>query len=260
MVDFKVRCYHEDSQNNVIGAEVIIYDGDDVVDDILLVDKTKFDELSGKLNTLDNTYVDKDELEGYLQNYAENNVINATLLNGLASDKFLKKADINSYQFNPGSHASNSSTYGAGTIDEYGHVKLVDNLNRENYRAGEALSSHQGYELNQRLTAQENESNITEGGYIHSTFDLKKKNGIAELTIDEWNFASYIGGRYNEWVKSEQLTLPEGFRPATNKKIYLSNMWDFHSRIRINGKYIETWWDGAGHSDNFYGHTTWITE
>lgn len=53
MTDFKVRCYHEDSTGNVIGAEVIIYDKDDVVDDILLVDKTKFDELSGKLNTLD---------------------------------------------------------------------------------------------------------------------------------------------------------------------------------------------------------------
>ena len=152
MIDFKVRCYHNDNEGKVIGAEVIIYSGDDVIDNIVLVDKTKFDELSEQLGELNTTYVDNNELKEYLENSNESNIINATTLSGFASDKFLKTDDINAYQFSPGPHSSSSPVYGAGSTSDYGHVKLVDNCNHDSYHDGEALSARQGYELDSRLT------------------------------------------------------------------------------------------------------------
>lgn len=152
MTDFKVRCYHQDSEENMIGAEVIIYDGEDKIDTITIVDKTKLDELTTKLDSLDSTYVDMGELVDILTNGSENHTINATLLNGFQSDAFLKKTDRNTYSFHPTSHTSQNGEYGIASKTEYGHIKIIDNVSSERYKDGEALSAHQGYELNNKLS------------------------------------------------------------------------------------------------------------
>ena len=51
--------------------------------------------------------------------------------------------------FAPKSHATSSATYGIGTESNYGHTKVVNNLNQVSYADGVALSAYQGYVLNQ---------------------------------------------------------------------------------------------------------------
>ena len=150
-MEWKVRCYHNDGEDNIIGAEVIAYNGNDVISKIILTDETQLNELARKLDNLDSTYVDTDELKRFLSNDNQENKINASLFNGMASDVFLKKTDVKTYSFEPDKHSSTSSKYGLGSTTEYGHVKLIDNLNSERCNAGEVLSSHQGYVLNDKI-------------------------------------------------------------------------------------------------------------
>ena len=51
--------------------------------------------------------------------------------------------------FTPASHSSSSTTYGVGTSSNYGHNKIIDNLNQSTNSDGTSLSAHQGYVLNQ---------------------------------------------------------------------------------------------------------------
>lgn len=47
----------------------------------------------------------------------------------------------------PKSHISTENIYGVGDEENYGHVKLADDLNRSKYEDGVALSAYQGYIL-----------------------------------------------------------------------------------------------------------------
>ena len=51
--------------------------------------------------------------------------------------------------FTPSAHSSSSTTYGVGTGSNYGHNKIIDNLNQSSNTNGYSLSAHQGYALNQ---------------------------------------------------------------------------------------------------------------
>ena len=167
MVDFNFKCYHKNSENNIIGSgdnnlvrlELKLYDNTDVIDTITICDENEITELVRQINELNNTFIDKTELVNALSNSHQDTVINATLLNGLSSDKYLKVAEKDSMTFYPKIHASTNTNYGVGSNSEYGHNKVIDNLNRERYIDGEALSAHQGYELNERLS--DLESNIS---------------------------------------------------------------------------------------------------
>ena len=52
------------------------------------------------------------------------------------SENILKKTHV--------SHASEDPAYGLGTVDKYGHVKIVDNVQHSMLASGEALSARQG--------------------------------------------------------------------------------------------------------------------
>ena len=121
-MEFIVRCYHKDSDDNVIGAEVVAYDGDDEIDKIILTDETLINELINRLDNLDSTFVKPTQLRDILANVNQGNVINASLFNGMQSDVFLKKSERNSYLFKPISHAVSGSDYGLGNKNENGHV------------------------------------------------------------------------------------------------------------------------------------------
>ncbi len=58
----------------------------------------------------------------------------------------------------PTNHASQATGYGLGSSTHYGHVKIIDNLSTSTSTSGEALSAHQGYELDTRVTALESGS------------------------------------------------------------------------------------------------------
>ena len=64
---------------------------------------------------------------------------------------FIKLDNLTFYpnDFAPKSHATSSTTYGIGTESNYGHTKVVNNLNQISHIDGVALSAYQGYVLNQ---------------------------------------------------------------------------------------------------------------
>lgn len=94
---FKTEVYEREG-NSIIGAEVIVYSGEEEITDIILVNKTDLDELEERLDNLGVEYVkfspESDiagqSIETILENVNENVVINATALNGLQSDRFAK--------------------------------------------------------------------------------------------------------------------------------------------------------------------------
>lgn len=98
---------------------------------------------------------------------------------------------------------------------------------------------------------------------LHSKFNLVKRNGIVQLTIDNWNGKAWLNARTG-W--NTIFTIPEGFRPVVPiaedlKYIYLPNLFGFNLRVRINciNASIEVLLDGDT-SNNFHGTVTWITD
>ena len=58
-------------------------------------------------------------------------------------------------------HQSSDTDYGVGNQSSYGHVKIVANLNKDQYEQGYALSAEQGYILNNKIsTNTDNISNL----------------------------------------------------------------------------------------------------
>ena len=101
MVTFKADVYHEDN-DNLIGAEVIVYDGDTPIDSILITSKTSYDELVEEINDLSSNYVGFSEnselsgqtIEDILSNSENEIIINASLLNGHSADYYAKSSEI----------------------------------------------------------------------------------------------------------------------------------------------------------------------
>ena len=152
---FETKIYSYSADEKIIGAEVIVYnEAGDKIKSIVVCDETQLQELEEKLDTLDETYVDHDELETILTNSNEDTIINATKLNGYQGDQFVLQSQLENASFKPLAHASTSNAYGLGSNYNYGHVKAIDNLNQSDEGVnGEALSSHQGYVLDQKIEA-----------------------------------------------------------------------------------------------------------
>lgn len=90
MVNFKVNVYNE-TDEGIIGAEVIVYDEDGKrIDSIEITDAQGLKNLEAKLDCLDDTYIDINELKDILANPNQDTIINASLFNGIASDRFSK--------------------------------------------------------------------------------------------------------------------------------------------------------------------------
>ena len=177
MTDFEVSCYYK-KDKKIIGAEVKVYNEDeDVIDRILITDAHGLEELESKLDNLDDTYVDKSELINALKDNVfgdDNVVINANTFDGHDSSYYALAQHNHNNQFAPNSHASNiSTTHGAGTADQYGHVKVRDDLGARNTNISEALSSHQGYLINDRLTTVETTANEAAEKYYRNSMRIK---------------------------------------------------------------------------------------
>ena len=105
MTSFETEVYNREGEN-VIGARVIVSaDNGQTIDEIQVTNKTQFDELKGKLDTLNEDYTQFDEgsplkgltLDSILANEDETVNINALTLNGFKYDQF-SKANHNHYK------------------------------------------------------------------------------------------------------------------------------------------------------------------
>lgn len=167
---FITRVFHE-QDNQVIGVEVIVRDDDnEVIDNIIVADETKLKQFEEDWEKISNYYfirgdvelpedlqekVDSGELstlQEILANVDGETTINATTLNGLyTSDSFSLEGHDHNDIYCTKQHQSDTEDYGIGTNALYGHVKIADHLNDSTFSKATALSSHQGYELNQRI-------------------------------------------------------------------------------------------------------------
>lgn len=107
----------------------------------------KVDKVTGKgLSTEDFTTALKDKLNG-IESEANKTVVDSALSN--TSENPLQNKAINTALGGkaPTSHSSTATTYGVGTGSNYGHNKIIDNLNQSTNSNGLSLSAHQGYVL-----------------------------------------------------------------------------------------------------------------
>ena len=108
MTSFETEVYNREGEN-VIGARVIVSaDNGQTIDEIQVTNKTQFDELKGKLDTLNEDYVQFEDnsplagktLDNILNNSGSSSNINAKTLGGITSAGYSKtghkhpKADI----------------------------------------------------------------------------------------------------------------------------------------------------------------------
>lgn len=105
MTTFETQIYKKEAEN-IIGAQVIVSSNNGQnIDSIQVTNKTQFDNLVAKLDTLNEDYTQFDEdsplkgltLDSILANEDETVNINALTLNGLQSDQF-SKANHNHYK------------------------------------------------------------------------------------------------------------------------------------------------------------------
>ena len=81
--------------------------------------------------------------------------------------------------FTPTSHSSSSTTYGVGSDSNYGHNKIIDNLNQSANQNGYSLSAHQGYVLNQNKAEK---SQVIDWDTL--TFVAKADDSTGAITFD----------------------------------------------------------------------------
>lgn len=140
----KYECNVNGSQNEA-GITITVTDGS-VIESFTVSDAKKLNDLIQQIKQFDDKYVDIDELKTVLKNESQEDVINATNLNGLSSDKYAKSSDLDKYSTVPTNHSSRTVEYGVGDTNNYGHLKITDNLSETDPAA--ALSCKAGNELN----------------------------------------------------------------------------------------------------------------
>lgn len=208
---FITRVFHE-KDNQVIGAEVIIYDDDGHrIDSIIVTDKTSLEEFQEKWKNISNYYVVNEDvslpsdlqekvdngelttLQDILKNSNNTTRINATTLNGIyTGDNFSLIDHDHDDKYCIMKHQSSTQDYGVATSSLYGHSRIVDHLKDATFNEATALSSHQGYELNNKINNLKNKfqwSGVTQvGDYIKY-----RVNPDLRLMIVNYNRLDYTG-------------------------------------------------------------------
>lgn len=149
MVNYKVRSFFE-KDTGTAGADVIIYsDTGDVVDTLLITTESTYNDLVEQLEGIDEKYLDRQDVLTILQNTSQEIVeINATYLNGNSSDYYAPNNHNHDSVYAPLGHVNILSTDAA-----VGHAKIINNVSRESFVNGEALSAYQGKLLSDRISS-----------------------------------------------------------------------------------------------------------
>ena len=147
VTDFEVKIiknYGSDGKK-LVGCDVVVYDQDDKLETITIMNAEQAQALADKIESLDSSYVTMSQLQEFCENIKQTNTINASKLNGLSSDKYSKDGHTHTGYLNS-SHADIKAS-----TTSYGHVQIVDNLTSTDV-TGKALSAKQGKILNDKLT------------------------------------------------------------------------------------------------------------
>lgn len=169
-MEIETKVSVKNNRNEIVSGDVCLYNDDgDVVKKITIVESEVLAELQDTIDNFDNNYLSLTNVSDILSNRVGEYAINATSLRGVDSNDIVTKQDLE-YELGvfgaPKIHDSNTSgKYGAGTLEKYGHVKLRNDCNAQNFQNSEALSSYQGAVLKNRIDALEASSGTLEEHY-----------------------------------------------------------------------------------------------
>ena len=214
----KYECNVNGSQNEA-GITITVSDGS-VIESFTVSDAKKLNDLIQQIKQFDDKYVDIDELKTVLKNESQEDVINATNLNGLSSDKYAKSSDLDKYSTVPTNHSSRTVEYGVGDTNNYGHLKITDNLSEKDPAA--ALSCKAGNELNNsKMGNNYNVSAVTGADNMYA-------HRIGDIVIVSWWGRSV--SKTNNW--QDWKTLP--YTSANTQHIWTSvHSTDTSVQVRI---------------------------
>lgn len=202
----KYECNVNGSQNEA-GITITVSDGS-VIESFTVSDAKKLNDLIQQIKQFDDKYVDIDELKTVLKNESQKDVINATNLNGLSSDKYAKSSDLDKYSTVPTNHSSRTVEYGVGDTNNYGHLKITDNLSETDPAA--ALSCKAGNELNNSKMGNNYEVSAVTGAdnmYAHRIGDI--------VILSWWGHSVSATNNWQDWK-----TLP--YTSANTQHIWTS--------------------------------------
>lgn len=187
----KYECNVNGSQNEA-GITITVSDGS-VIESFTVSDAKKLNDLIQQIKQFDDKYVDIDELKTVLKNESQEDVINATNLNGLSSDKYAKSSDLDKYSTVPTNHSSRTVEYGVGDTNNYGHLKITDNLSETDPAA--ALSCKAGNELNNSKMGNNYEVSAVTGA------DNMYAHRIGDIVILSWwsRSVSTTNSNWQDW-------------------------------------------------------------
>ena len=152
----------------------------------------KVDKVTGKgLSTEDYTTSEKDKLAG-IEAEANKTIVDASLSS--TSTNPLQNKAINTALDGkaPTNHSSSATSYGVGTGSNYGHNKIVDNLNQSSNENGTSLSAHQGYVLKGLIDAKSDfsgsyndltnvPSSFPPSSHSHSSAEVTESSALANI-------------------------------------------------------------------------------
>lgn len=202
----KYECNVNGSQNEA-GITITVSDGS-VIESFTVSDAKKLNDLIQQIKQFDDKYVDIDELKTVLKNESQKDVINATNLNGLSSDKYAKSSDLDKYSTVPTNHSSRTVEYGVGDTNNYGHLKITDNLSETDPAA--ALSCKAGNELNNSKMGNNYKVSAVTGAdnmYAHRIGDI--------VILSWWGHSVSATNNWQDWK-----TLP--YTSANTQHIWTS--------------------------------------
>ena len=213
----KYECNVNGSHNEA-GITITVTDGS-VIESFTVSDAKKLNDLIQQIKQFDDKYVDIDELKTVLKNESQKDVINATNLNGLSSDKYAKSSDLDKYSTVPTNHSSRTVEYGVGDRNNYGHLKITDNLSETDPAA--ALSCKAGNELNNsKMNNDYSESTIESNFFAHK---------IGNIVIVTW-WGGTLPTTQNSWV--DWKTLP--YQSCNTQHIWVDGNGDgCEVRVRV---------------------------
>lgn len=186
-----------DGAYNEAGIKITVTDGTEI-SEFTVSDADTLNNLMNELKAFDNKYVDYNQLIQVLTNQYSDIKINATTLNGLASDKYAKISDLPSGESIPKDHSSSTTEYGVGNSSKYGHLKITNELTSK--ATDTALSASAGKSLNDLLsttsTSAQNSSlriylgrNRTDNGEQNTIINVNKGEQIyARVSCDILNY------------------------------------------------------------------------
>ena len=229
----KYECNVNGSQNEA-GITITVSDGS-VIESFTVSDAKKLNDLIQQIKQFDDKYVDIDELKTVLKNESQKDVINATNLNGLSSDKYAKSSDLDKYSTVPTNHSSRTVEYGVGDTNNYGHLKITDNLSETD--PATALSCKAGNELNNSKMGNDYEVSAVTGA------DNMYAHKIGNIVIVTW-WIPTLPTTQNSWV--DWKTLP--YKSCNTQPIWVNgdgNGCEVRVRVPPNSNKLQVVIDGG---------------